>query len=96
MSYAIFTGLAEVFVAHTVKKDKVRFPHTSIFINNVLTVKSRYEYLRLFSSNTYNNTRKVRESILHQINYPLHSKQCKIRELYFRDRYCILAISRVV
>lgn len=47
MSYAIFTGLAEVFVAHTVKKDKVRFP---IFINNVLTVKSRYEYIRLFSS----------------------------------------------
>lgn len=50
MSYAIFTGLAEVFVAHRVKKDKVRFPHTSIFINNVLTVKSRYEYIRLFSS----------------------------------------------
>lgn len=49
MSYAIFTGLAEVFVAHTVKKDKVCFPH-SIFINNVLTVKSRYEYIRLFSS----------------------------------------------
>lgn len=51
MFYAIFTGLAEVFVAHTVKKDKVRFPH-SIFINNVLTVKSRYEYtcIRLFSS----------------------------------------------
>lgn len=49
MSYAIFTGLAEMFVAHTVKKE-VRFPHTSIFINNVLTVKSRYEYIRLFSS----------------------------------------------
>lgn len=38
----------------------------------------------------------MRESILHQINHLLHTKQCKIHGLYLQDIYWVLSISSIV